>query len=784
MRFFTVIFSLLILAPLHGQDDYELLPPDEVVYTDLRQSFTVFATHIIDFSALKKHPKIIWLDQSNERSRRFRSNAPDPNDRSSARSEDGLIANEVGFVVRSPGTVKFPPIPCVIESQSILLRLDPIRAIKNPAPKDFAKFDAFWNNEHEAPKTVHLGEVLEVNFQGNILTEGRRDLYFDQLPTSRAVNARWHLFTRQSGQNAKASDYFYALSSRNFFSRLRYENGDTEINGRHARYRSYRSRLICTKLGTVSGHLGMTLGRGVNIRTYLIPFSFEVVPLPPIPNDRVINTGLVGDWKLIPQRTPSQIEANQPFKIDLRLQGKGDPNRRNEFDFSRQGFPSVERKLPNDRRRSYEGDNYLTWSGNFSQTIVPTGKIATFSPLTLATFNTMTDQWDLHSITPSLTLRGATDITQSLTPATALGTSIQRPVLLNFPPATFAAFALAPFLPFLFGFLKKRLDSRDPDREERRKKASSFATATRAESGDIDEELLPLLRDHFGLPSGASTGEIAETLSHSGHDDLATLIREHAESSFSSSGSTVDLKAVAQALAKITFIFLFSFLVFPQLQAASLDTANLALKKSRYSEAIEEYESLIEEHPGQAILHRNLALAFLAADDAPNARAACHTALLLDPLDSEARTMMNDIRTRLSAPTLPGTRFLELRPDQWFVFSAVLWIAGFILIGLRHFKPSIPIWTAWIVLLIALLFIGTGIWRDKTAYAPEQFMVLGKEVPREPKIGNPNWDFPPLRGGQIVNVADTTKTHARIASPGSSSSATFWIPLRELKQVW
>lgn len=760
MRFLklTVIFSLLTLASLQGQEemkekDYDLLPPDEVVYTDLRQSFTVYATHIIDFGPLKKHPKIIWLDQSSNRSR------------------EGQIANEIGFIVRSPGTVKFPPIPAVIESKSILLRLDPIRAIKNPASRDHARFDAFWNDQPEVPKIVHLGEVLEINFQGRIATEGRRDIFFHPLPTSRAENARWHLFTRQRGQNAYADDYFYGIPSRFSFRPQRYESGDTEIDGKHARYRSYKSRLICTKLGTVSGHLGMTLGRGQNIRTYLIPFKFEVLPLPPLPNDRVINTGLVGNWKLIPLQAPSRIQTNKSFKIGLRLQGKGDPNRRNEFDFSRNGFPSVERELPNQNRNSYP-DNYLTWSGTFIQTIVPTGKVATFSPLTLAAFNTFTDEWDLHSLTPSLTLKGAVDITKSLTPSTTLGKSIQRPVLLNFPPATFGAFALAPFLPFLLGFLKKRLDQRDPNRQERRRKAKAFIS----ENGDINDELLPLLRDHLNLPSGASTGEIAEALSAKGHDDLAIILKEHAQSSFSSSGSAVNFKALSQALAKVAFLFL---LILP-LDGATLESANLSYQESRYSDAITDYQALIEEKPGQPVLHRNLALAFLAVDDAPRARAACHTALLLDPLNSESRTLMNDIRTRLGAQTLPGTRFLELRPDQWFILSALIWVLGFFLIGLRHFQPRIPAWAAWAVITLAILFIGAGVWRNKTAYTSEQFMVLGKEVPREPKIGNPDWNFQPLRSGQIVNVSDATKTHAQITTTGT----TFWIPLNQLQQVW
>lgn len=744
---------------VQGEENYELIEPPAEVTTDLRASFSLEASHIVQIGPLKPHPKITWLDQSNQRILNG-----DP-------TEDGKIRTELGFVVRSPGTVKFPPIPIVIENDSFLLRLPPIKAVKNSSSTDFARFDVLWNGETEMPKVVHLGETIDIDYVGRIITRPNSFPEFE-IPTSRVENARWHLFTRRRGQNARKDDYFYGVPSRFGYSYRRYVGRDIDLYGQHARLRRYRARIICSKLGEVSGHLGMTLRSGANERTFLKPFKIKVAPLPPLPSNNLVDTGLVGKWNIDARITPSQISANQPIKLNVLMSGQGDPGLRNEFDFSRDGFPSVDRQPAEE-----SSSNSITWGGRFEQTLVPTGKVATFQALTLASFDTEADQWKLHPVTPALTLTGMTDITDSLSPATTLGNAVQRPVLLNLPTATFGAFAIAPFLPLLLGLLKKRLDQRDPERKKRKQKINAFLAAAKNDSGNIEDDLLPVLREHLELPPGASTGEVAQMLEASGHAELAATLRTHAESTFSSSAPSLDFKKLAQQLSKVAFLFL---LFLPQLRAATLESANAAYSSDRYSDAISEYQTLIEENPGHAVLYRNLALAYLAVDDPARARAACHTALLLSPLDGDTRVLMNDIRNRLSAPNLPGTGLLELRPDQWFVLATTAWILGFLLIGLRHFSPRLPLWSTWVVLGFSLLFFATGVWRNANAYEKGQFMVLGKDVPREPKIGNPDWDFPPLHSGQIIQIEETTETHARIKTTGSS----FWIPLSELKQVW
>ena len=763
------LLTLLALISLASAKDYDLLQPEPKVYTDLRQSFIIIADHAVEIGDIKPHPKIIWLDRSIDRTngRPVNRNSPE----SIFGINEPTMHTELGFVVRAPGLIKFPPIPVVIENKSFFLRLDDIQATKNPAPKDLGQLDIYWNKEREKPNEIHLGEAIEVDFIAK-LPKLQSYPNFDPLPIMAAENASWYLFSRMPGRNARPYDFFYNSGYR--FSPRRYQLSEGEIGGKAAYVRRYQARLICSELGEVSGHLGMTLGQGQFKRTRLIPYKFNVVPLPPPPNERLINTGLVGNWTITSSITPSVLSANRPVKIRLDIQGRGNPNLRTDFDFSREGFSSVDSRL-----EDKSGMNYDMWEGSFTQALVPSGNIATFPAATLASFDTVNDRWKLHPVNPAMTLQGLVDATQNLSPVASLSRAVTRPILLNLPAATFPIVALAPFLPFLLGFLKKRLDQRDPVRKARQKKLRSLITSFHTGKGSteaIDDDLLPLLREHLKMPTGTPTGEVASALEEK-HQDLAGLLRDHSKASFSSGGAGIDLKSLATQLAKLSFLFL----LIGQLRGATLEEANLAFSESRFSDAISQYEQLIKETPGQPRLYQNLAITYLAVDDPARARAACHTALLLSPLDGEPRTLMDGIRKRVGEPALPGTSLLALRPDQWFILAATLWVIGFLLIGLRHFPHiKIPRWIAYLVFVLAVIFISTGAWRNAHAYGENQFMVIGDEVPREPEAGTPDWEFPTLKSGQIVQVSETKDTHALV----STDATSFWIPLSQLKQVW
>ena len=140
---------------------------------------------------------------------------------------------------------------------------------------------------------------------------------------------------------------------------------------------------------------------------------------------------------------------------------------------------------------------------------------------------------------------------------------------------------------------------------------------------------------------------------------------------------------------------------------------------------------------------------------------------------------MEKIRERQGDLTVARNRFLDLRPDQWIVVSSALWVMAFLWFSIRKFRP-LPPWPGFALTAAALALLGTAAWRQSQDYQPDQYMVLADELPREPKAGTPDWNYPALRSGQIVQVTEINETHARVRSEDSS----FWLPVRELQQVW
>jgi tetratricopeptide (TPR) repeat protein len=344
------------------------------------------------------------------------------------------------------------------------------------------------------------------------------------------------------------------------------------------------------------------------------------------------------------------------------------------------------------------------------------------------------------------------------------------------PVATFGAFALAPLLPFLFGLAKKRLDSRDPEQKKRERTLKRLIISFKSGKGtaeEIDNELLPILRHKLHLPSGSTVREIASALDDHG---LAKILEVHAEVSFSGQEKPFDFIALGRELTKISLLLLITM---TSLKGSTLDEANQAFNEANFTKAISIYDHLIEESPNRASLHYNLAQAHLSTNDPSRARASCHTALLLNPLDQEARALMSDIRERQGDLTVSRNRFFDLRPDQWVVVASVIWVIAYLFFGIRKFV-SLPRWPGFALGAVAIFFLGTAAWRQSQHYSSDQYMVLADELPREPKAGTPDWNYPALRAGQIIQISEVNETHALV----QSSEISFWLPINELQQVW
>jgi tetratricopeptide (TPR) repeat protein len=762
----VLIFSVLSAIPSWAQD-YRVSRPPNIITGDRIESISIVTRAEMELGKLPKHPKITWLGYSSIRL---------PNDAYGNMQTD----NRISFVATSPGLIDFPPIPIVLENKEFFIRIGEIKVTENTTSKTETRLEILWNGSAQIPRQVHLGEAVEVQFielVENKNTRFRAGSYFSQ-PSNRVVGAQWHQYLRYSGRKPVPSDYFYTYSQGGFFSRYgspeNYSEMEQEIEGIDYNLRAYKARLYFTKVGKSTGHLSATLGTSrirSRHRTHLIPFEIEVLPVPPIPNNQAIDSGLVGDWEFQVDYRPLQPTASRPFIIDISITGQGNPNLRNDFDFSSQGFPSVESDL-----YPKVGSNYDFWEGDFTQTLLPTGKVGTLPAITLASFDTVDDRWRFHKITPTLNLPGTSDITASMTPRKDAGSITTRPVLLNLPVSTFGAFALAPFLPFLFGLAKKRLDARDPGKKDRERTLKRLIISFKSGKGtaeEIDNDLLPILRHKLRLPPGSTVREIASAL-----DDqaLAARLKTHAEISFSSQEQAFDFIALGRELTKISLLLLITI---SSLKGSTLQEANQAFNEANFNRAIDIYNGLIKESPDHGSLRYNLAQAHLSANDPARARASCHTALLLDPLDQEARDLMSDIRERQGDLTVSRNRFLDLRPDQWVVVAAVIWVITYLFFGICKFV-SLPRWPGFALAIIAFLFLGTAAWRQSQHYSPNQYMVLADELPREPKAGTPDWNYPALRAGQIVQISEVNETHALVRS----SESTFWLPINELQQVW
>lgn len=762
-----VLFFCLLATLVSSAQDYRVYRPPNVIAEDRIEYISIVTKAEMELGDLPAHPKITWLGYSSIRL---------PNDAYGNMQTD----NRISFIATSPGLIEFPPVPIVLENKEFFIRIGELEVEKNTASETQTRLEVLWNGGAEIPKQVHLGEAVEVQFielVENTSTSFRGGPYFSQ-PSNRVSGGQWHQYLRYSGRKPVPSDYYFTYSQGGFFSRYgtpeNYSEMSQEIEGTDYDLRVYKARLYFTKLGKASGHLSATLGTSrvrSRHRTHVIPFEIEVLPIPPIPNNQAFNSGLVGDWEFEVDYRPLQPAASRPFVIDISITGQGNPNLRNDFDFSGEGFPSVESDL-----YSRVGSNYDFWEADFTQTLLPTGKVGTLPAITLASFDTVGDQWRFHQITPTLNLPGTSDVTASMTPRSEIGQATTRPVLLNIPVATFGAFALAPFLPFLFGLARKRLDARDPEQKERERTLKRLVANFKSGKGtadDIDNDLLPILRHKLQLPPGATVREIANSLDD---PELAQSLETHAEASFSSQEKPFDFIALGRQIARISLLLLITI---SSLNGATLQEANQAFEEANFNKAIGIYEELIKDSPDLASLHYNLAQAHLSANDPSRARASCHTALLLDPLDPEARELMSDIRERQGDLTVARNRFLDLRPDQWVVVAAVIWVLTFLYFGFRKFA-TLPRWPGFALGALALALLGTAAWRQSQHYSSDQYMVLADELPREPKAGMPDWNYPALRAGQIVQVSEINDTHVLV----KSSESSFWLPVNKLQQVW
>jgi len=747
--------------------EYQLRQGPREIRDHREYIFSIIADDPIELGALPKHPKIFWLSETATREKQ--------------RVELDAYRIDVRYMATAIGQIQFPPIPVKIGDENILLRLNDVTAKKNPFTEDQLRFQVLWNDLPEIPKQVYIGQAFKIEFEV-MCVMGREGCHI-HLPSRQIDGVDWFVFTLTPGRRSRDQDYFRSYqASSNWFgppnNQIRYLQDRVREDSQLFRRNRYQARLTVGATQRLKGHFYVRAMNRNGERMSVIPLDIPVKSVPPLEDETAIDTGLIGNWTIKGALAPPQLTVGHPFKLALGIVGNGNPTLLRDLDFSAPGFSSIGMKS---RHLNEDDRNATKQRMVFHQEFLPSGDAPIFPAITLATFEPHEEAWEFHKITSPITLDGLSQevlATTVFTPAADIGAIIRRPVLLNLPKLTFALIALAPFLPFFAGFLKKHLDQRDPELEARKRQFKELVSKLNRDDASLellDDSAVPFLKNYLKLPAGATTRDVADKL-EAEHPEISGLLRKHSAATFSPSSAKIDLKKFAAYFAKISLLL---FLFILPLRGASLEDANQAFADKRYRAAAEQYESLIDESPGHVSLHLNLAKAQLSADQASRARAACHTALLLDPLNSEGRELMDQILNRLGQPTLPGTQILSLRPDQFLFLAAFFWFLAFLIYAFCRFK-TFPRWPAFLCFLLVGAFIMGALWRHTRAYLPGQYMVLAEELPREPQVGTPNWDYPALRSGQIVEISEMTETHGQVVTAETS----FWIPLNQTQQVW
>ncbi len=767
------VFFALMLSGFHSakaEVEYQVVQPSNPVIQTYREyQFSVSSREPIDIAPLPKHHKVFWLSRIASR-------------------EESMIHFDahvvtINFMATSPGTITFPAIPMKVGKESFVIKLDDLIANPNPLPSNSCDMQFHWNGFEEPPKTLYIGQSVDLNIRQLVAVDSIANR--QENPHRHIEGVDWHVFTPTPGRRARPEDYLRPFRSwfQDQFSRhiRRYRIEPKLVGEQEYRAYNYQARFTVGSTERLKGHCYFSISSSDKrlSRVSLAQLDLPVKSVPPLPHENAVDTGLIGDWELRGLLSPRAIQPKEPLYLSIFAEGYGNPTLLRSLDFSRKGFSSIQLKSEHENRNQRLATRQ---SIKISQELLATGEAATFPKVTLATFDPQQEDWKLHSISPEIQLIGVSNNLSEfplMQPSLEKGKSFQRPILLNLPAISFPLIALAPLLPFLAGFVRKRLDERDPEAEEERNHNQELIERLQSDEAAptlIDTEVLPALRNSLNLPTGATAREVAKALPAE-HEEMAELLITHSDSAFGAKKTEIDLKVIVTHLSKILLILAFTVL---PLRASLLSEANQAFTEKRYQAAAESYQKIIVDHPGHPELHLNLAKARLAADQPAQARAACHTALLLDPLNPEGRTLMDQILTRLGQASLPGTQFLALRPDQFLKISLACWIFTFAFIATRRLKSDFPRWPAFLCLVAVFIFAAIAFWRNSHAYAAEQYMVLADELPREPKVGMPNWDFPALRSGQIVEVDSSNETHAFIVTPDTS----FWLPLDQLQQVW
>lgn len=669
---------------------------------------------------------------------------------------------EIDILPFRPGTIEMAPLPIRVGKSRLIFRCPPLEAQENPAPEDLSRLVLFWNGEPKPPERLWQGQQVGLDILQISPTAHGRPSFLD--PILELHGGAFEMHIAPGAQQTTpltpiGAGLSYASPRLTTYSTSKFKGENVAVN------RSKAFFTVGPDASEVTLQIASTATTRKDLRrTARLREVVPALPLPALTDETGPSTGLIGEWKITGELDPAEPVPGEPFSVIIHFEGRGDPAQFIEPDFSSAKFRSVHTEV-----RETDDSKIDYHRGIFTQHLLPLDESAAFQPQKLASFDTLTGSWISHTVA-----EGFGDFSEvTAETVDALRPAVIRPLPMNFPKALIAGVAIAPLLPLLGLFARRVRQHLTAPRRILKKRLQALAAELAKESSSdtsvLDEQMLPLLREYQELPPGASATELADALQPN-HPELAERIRQHANASFRSQGKAAMPRDFAALLGRLACFLLAVLTLAPQ------------PLRARERPALAETEQLVAEQPEQPAYQLRLARELIEDGQPHRARAVCHHLLLLDPFYPEARKLMTEIRERIGDPATPGSRFLELRPDQIAVIAAAAWILGFLLITVRLFHRRLPRWPVITAFSIALLAVGAAFLRYHSAYIPGRYMVAAPEVVLEVEPGRFASELAPLRSGEILEPLP--------AEPGTShlevqlGDQTYFVPVDALHPVW
>jgi len=471
--------------------------------------------------------------------------------------------------------------------------------------------------------------------------------------------------------------------------------------------------------------------RGETTRPVAVRFTpparpIEVLALPPAP-EGTLPLHLVGDWKISAQLSPRSGRVGEPLELAVSVTGTGDVSALRAPALRLDGFrvyPPETKPFPGGVKLSYvliplvagersldprfalfntAADRYESAGGPFTVAIAP-GEHPAASAFPAAAPAASAPA----SATPEPP-REEAPRTELFYQAATPGDAVRLPLWRN--RSVFIAAVL--FLGFAAALVIEMRERRrealrsDPSlrRREAHRRAAPDVLRRLERSGNdrefIRQEVVPFLAEGFGLPPGATAGEVAGAI---GDPELAAWLRslesdafvpektESAPAAALSPAALKRLRGVIRRLAAVAVAFLcFGAAGDAPSEHADFDAGRLDAAAERYRRQAGGADSL---RPGALY---NLGNTLFRQGKFAAARAALETAHRLDPRNAEITGNLNLVNRKLLLPEVdavgnPGEllRYCRdsFRPDEYLAAAALALAFAAVAAALRRRIPA------------------------------------------------------------------------------------------------